>query len=131
MEKVKVAVIGASGYTGVELLRQLLMHPYVEISCVTSRQYEGRKLNEVFPRFLGASNADLCFTNPEVDEIVATGATTAFLALPHGVAATYASALVCRGVKVVDLSADFRISDPAVYEAVSYTHLTLPTTSRV
>jgi len=116
MEKVKVAVIGASGYTGIELLRQLLSHPLVEISCVTSRQYAGKRLDEVFPRFKGAGGASLCFTEPEVKAIAATGATSAFLALPHGVAAEYAAELVNAGLKVIDLSADFRISDPVVYE---------------
>ncbi len=113
---IKVAVVGASGYTGMELLRLLLMHPHAEICCVTSRQYAGQSLAKVFPRFKKAPGSELAFSLPEVEQIAATGAEVAFLALPHGVAAEFATGLLDLGLKVIDLSADFRISDPAVYE---------------
>ena len=116
MKQVKVAVIGASGYTGQELLRILLRHQGVELVCATSRQYAGQMLEDVFPRFRHVPGADLRFTDSDVPAVAATGAEVAFLALPHGVAAAYARGLVDAGVKVIDLSADFRISDPAVYE---------------
>jgi N-acetyl-gamma-glutamyl-phosphate reductase len=83
---------------------------------VTSRQEAGRALGEVFPRFRKAAGSDLTFIEPDPDAIAATGAQAAFLALPHGVAAEIARALVARGLRVIDLSADFRLRDAAVYE---------------
>ncbi len=116
MKKVKTAVVGASGYTGQELLRILLRHPGVELVCATSRQYAGQKLSDLFPRFRHVPGADLCFTDSDVAAIAATGAEAAFLALPHGVSVKYGRGLVEAGIRVVDLSADFRLNDPAVYE---------------
>jgi len=111
----KVAILGASGYTGLELLRLLFMHPHAEIVAITSRANAGKKVTEVFPRFSGHPDAELKFIEPEMDALVATGATLAFLALPHGTAAPYATELLKRGLKVIDLSADFRLDDPEVY----------------
>lgn len=116
MKQVQVAVVGASGYTGQELLRILLNHRGVKLVCATSRQYAGQPLWEVFPRFRQVPGSDLKFTDSDVDAIAATGAEVAFLALPHGVAASYARGLVDRGVRVIDLSADFRLDSPEVYE---------------
>lgn len=116
MNRVKTAIVGASGYSGMELLRLLLEHPGVELVAVTSRQEAGNPLATVFPRFAKAPGAELTFIAPDPDAIVAAGAKVAFLALPHGVAAEIARALLERGVKVLDLSADFRLRDPAVYE---------------
>jgi N-acetyl-gamma-glutamyl-phosphate reductase len=116
MKSVKTAIVGASGYSGMELLRLLLGHPGVELVAVTSRQEAGKALGEVFPRFRKAPGADLTFIEPDPDAIAATGARAAFLALPHGVAAEIARALLARGIKVIDLSADFRLRDAAVYE---------------
>jgi N-acetyl-gamma-glutamyl-phosphate reductase len=100
-----------------ELLRYLLLHPQVEIVAVTSRAQAGRRLIAEFPRFRGVGNADaLMFTTPEVDAIVKAGAGIAFLALPHGVSAEFAKPLLQAGVKVIDLSADFRLRDAAVYQ---------------
>jgi N-acetyl-gamma-glutamyl-phosphate reductase len=115
MNRVKTAIVGASGYSGMELLRLLLGHPGVELSAVTSRQEAGKSIAEVFPRFRKAPGAELRFIGPDADAIAATGAEAAFLALPHGVAAEIASALLARGLRVLDLSADFRLNDPAVY----------------
>jgi N-acetyl-gamma-glutamyl-phosphate reductase len=114
---IKVAVVGASGYSGAELIRLLLSHPNAELVCVTSRAESGRVLSEVFPRFRGVGVADtLAFTEPSVSAIAAAGAELAFLALPHGVASEFAGPLVDAGLKVIDLSADYRLRDPAVYE---------------
>jgi N-acetyl-gamma-glutamyl-phosphate reductase len=115
MKCIKVAIVGASGYTGMELLRVLLAHPQVELVAVTSRQEAGKSLGTVFPRFSGILGAALTFTEPDPAAIAATGAEAAFLALPHGVAAEIARALLDRGLRVIDLSADFRLHDPAVY----------------
>jgi N-acetyl-gamma-glutamyl-phosphate reductase len=117
MTPAKVAVLGASGYSGIELLRILLRHPGAELVCLTSRQNAGRSLSDVFPRFSKCGPAaSLTFINPDPDAIAASGADTAFLALPHGVAHEFAAALLARGLRVIDLSADFRLDDPAVYE---------------
>jgi N-acetyl-gamma-glutamyl-phosphate reductase len=99
-----------------ELLRILLTHPGVELVAVTSRAEVGKRIDTVFPRFSKAAGAELAFSEPDADAIAATGAEVAFLALPHGVAAEIARALLERGLKVVDLSADFRLRCPAVYE---------------
>ena len=115
--QIKTAVVGASGYTGSELLRLLIMHPQVDLVGVTSREHAGKALTEVFPRFNKAAAVDgLQFMMPEIDAIAATGAECVFLALPHGVAAEFAIPLLQRGLRVIDLSADFRLRDPAVYE---------------
>ena len=116
VNRIKTAIVGASGYTGMELLRLLLIHPGVELVAATSRQESGKSLASVFPRFGNAMGADLVFIAPDADAIAATGAQVAFLALPHGVAAEIARELLERGLKVIDLSADFRLHDAAVYE---------------
>jgi N-acetyl-gamma-glutamyl-phosphate reductase len=116
MKRIKTAIVGASGYSGMELLRLLLGHPGVELVAATSRQEAGKALAEVFPRFAKAAGASLKFIEPDPDEIAATGAQVAFLALPHGVAAEIARALLERGLRVIDLSADFRLRDAAVYQ---------------
>ena len=113
MDKVRVAIVGASGYSGEELLRLLLRHPFCEVACVTSRQYAGQPLGEVFPRF---ADSPLRFSAPDAAEI-AKIASVAFLDLPHGLADEFAAPLVKSGVKVIDISADFRLHNPAVYEA--------------
>jgi len=117
MSKTKVAIVGASGYSGEELVRLLLQHPAAEIVAVTSRQSAGKPLGEVFPRFRQLPAArDLAFSQSDPAGIVATGAEFAFLALPHGAAAEFAVPLLEAGLRVIDLSADFRLRDPAVYE---------------
>ena len=120
MKQVQVAVVGASGYTGQELLRILLNHRGVKLVCATSRQYAGQPLWEVFPRFRQVPGSGLKFTDSDVEAIAATGAEVAFLALPHGVAASYARGLVDRGVRVIDLSADFRLDSPEVMQEAVY-----------
>lgn len=116
MRRVKTAVVGASGYTGQELMRILLRHPGVELVCATSRQYAGQRVADLFPRFRHVPGADLVFTDSDAAAIAATGAEAAFLALPHGVSAAYGRALVEAGLRVIDLSADYRLNSPAVYE---------------
>src|SRR6478609_10249356 len=83
MNRIKTAIVGASGYTGMELLRLLLVHPGVELVAATSRQEAGKTLATVFPRFRKAAGAELAFIEPDPDAIAATGAQVAFLALPH------------------------------------------------
>jgi N-acetyl-gamma-glutamyl-phosphate reductase len=117
MKRIKTAVIGASGYSGIELLRILVRHPGAELVAVTSRQFAGKTLETVFPRFRACGpEALLEFIGPDMDAVAASGAEIAFLALPHGVASEFAIGLLARGLKVIDLSADFRLDDPAVYQ---------------
>lgn len=112
---VPVAVVGASGYSGEELVRLLLHHPGVELVAVTSRQQAGQTVAQVFPRFAGHPRArTLRFVEPDVAALAA-GARVVFLALPHGVAAEFAAPLLEAGCRVVDLSADFRLRSAAVY----------------
>lgn len=99
-----------------ELLRILLSHPAVELTAVTSRAEAGRRIDEVFPRFTKSGAAGLAFSQPDPDQIASSGAEVAFLALPHGVAAEIARALLERGIKVIDLSADFRLRSAEIYE---------------
>ena len=116
-QKTKVAVIGASGYSGAELLRRLLVHPGADLVCLTSRTYAGKSCADVFPRFAKVGNADnLKFINPQISAITDSGAEIAFLALPHGVASEFAVPLLEAGLKVIDLSADFRLNDAAIYK---------------
>lgn len=111
-----VAVIGATGYSGEELVRLLSRHPGVELVCLTSRQHAGATLETVYPRFQGSRYANLKFCSSEIKEIVASKAKYAFLALPHGLAAEFAKPLLEAGLRVIDLSADFRIKNIAIYE---------------
>lgn len=110
-----VAIVGASGYSGEELVRLLLSHPHAELTAVTSRQYAGQSLAQIHPRFANHPRARaLTFSEPTV-EALARQAHCVLLALPHGVAAEYAAPLLRQGCRVVDLSADFRLRDAAVY----------------
>ena len=111
-KKLKIAVVGASGYSGEELLRLLIPHPQAEIAIITSRQYEGCHVGEVFPRF---AETDLKFCAPNVN-MIAAAADVAILALPHGLASDFAVPLLENGLRVIDISADFRLTDPLVYE---------------
>jgi N-acetyl-gamma-glutamyl-phosphate reductase len=112
----KVAVIGGSGYVGEELVRLLLRHPYADLVAVTSRQFAGKTLAEIFPRLSHHQKAgDIRFgaSNPAQ---LAQVAQIIFLALPHGFAAEFAKPLLEAGTRIVDLSADFRINDPSIYK---------------
>ena len=116
-ERIKIAVVGASGYSGMELLRLLLQHPNVDIVAVTSRSLAGKSLAAEFPRVRSVGNADtLQFTAPDAQAIKGAGAQIAFLALPHGVSVEFARPLLDLGLKVIDLSADFRLRDAAIYK---------------
>src|SRR5437016_9447507 len=112
----KVAIIGASGYSGEELVRLLLSHSHAELTAVTSRQYAGQTVGQIFPRFANHPRAQsLRFTEPKA-ELLAKAAEIIFLALPHGVAAEFAVPLLQLGCHVIDLSADFRVKNAAVYK---------------
>lgn len=115
-EKKRVAIVGASGYSGEELARLLLAHPSAELAAVTSRQYAGQTLAQIFPRFGHLPKPkELYFTEPNAG-VLARQAQLIFLALPHGVAAEYAVPLLELGCQVIDLSADFRLRRADVYK---------------
>jgi N-acetyl-gamma-glutamyl-phosphate reductase len=109
----KVGIVGASGYTGVELARILSSHPEIELSVATSRQYAGKPLSEVFPNL--RKRVDLVCENLGPEELV-DRADFFFTAVPHKTAMDIVPQLLEAGKKVVDLSADFRIRDVTVYE---------------
>ena len=108
---IKVGIVGGTGYTGVELLRILATHPEVEVTCITSRSEAGMAVADMYTNLRGYY--DLTFTEPEVD--VLAGCDLVFFATPHGVAMRMAPELLARGVRVVDLSADFRLQDLDVW----------------
>src|SRR5213595_3819372 len=109
--RVPVAVLGATGYTGVELLRILARHPAVELAFLSSEQYRDRRAAEVYPFLTGVVDAPLRAPEPAA---VAAEAEVVFTALPHAAAAAVARDLLERGCRVIDLSADFRFRDAAV-----------------
>ncbi|MBD3777086.1 MAG: N-acetyl-gamma-glutamyl-phosphate reductase [Thiotrichales bacterium] len=111
MQKVRVGIVGGTGYTGVELLRLLAAHPQAEVVAITSRSEAGVKVADMFPNLRG--HYDLAFTEPSPD--VLKGCDVVFFATPHGVAMSMAEELVGAGVKVIDLAADFRINDLDVW----------------
>ncbi|MFQ5848880.1 MAG: N-acetyl-gamma-glutamyl-phosphate reductase [Candidatus Methylomirabilales bacterium] len=113
MGKRKVAVAGASGYTGAELLRLLARHPGVELVAATSESYSGKPVAAALPGLRGF--VDLSF-EPLDPERLASTAEIVFLALPHTTSAPPAASLLEAGCWIIDLSADFRLRDPDVYE---------------
>lgn len=115
MQSEKVAVVGASGYSGEELIRLLARHPGADLACVTSRQHAGRPLSAAHPRLAGGRFAHLKFAHSSAGEVIASGARIAFLALPHGLASEFARPLLEAGLRVIDLSADFRLRSAETY----------------
>ncbi len=111
----KVGIIGASGYTGQELVSILISHPRTELCAVTSRVHAGKPLSEVIPK-LGKLGHKLSFVSPNIEELVNSEIQLFFLALPHGTAIEYAIPLLEAGKKIIDLSADFRLKDPNIYK---------------
>ncbi len=112
--RLKVAVVGASGYGGGELLRILLHHPRVEVTAMTSRRHARKAISTAHPNL--AHFGDRLFTDDPLER-VAEGCDAAFFALPHGEAMTRVAPFVARDRILLDLSADFRLADPKVYEA--------------
>src|SRR5205085_9252261 len=115
-KKIPVAIVGASGYAGEDLVRLLLAHPAADLVAITSRQYAGQTLAQVFPKFAHHPRSkELRFSEPNA-EVLAKQAQVVFLALPHGVAAEYAVPLLQHGALVIDLSADFRLKSAEIYK---------------
>ena len=116
MQKVKAAIVGASGYSGEELVALLARHPQIEIVALTSRQSVGTTVAEIFPRMAASSIAGMKFVEPSADALAKSGASVVFLALPHGLAAEFTAPLRKAGIQVVDLSADFRLKSADIFE---------------
>jgi N-acetyl-gamma-glutamyl-phosphate reductase len=113
----KVAIIGASGYTGGELFRLLNAHSKAEVVCATSRQLAGKPVTMQHPQLTGFT--DLTFTNPDISSL---DVDVAFLAVPHTAAMSYAPGLVEKGIKVIDLSADYRLAKEVFEEVYGVPH---------
>ena len=109
----KVAIVGASGYTGGELVRLLYHHSSAEVTCVTSRSLAGTPLSEVHPHLRGFS--ELRFENPAPDAI---DADVAFLAVPHTAAMTIAGKLLSRGIKVVESQRQLPVTKGGLRESI-------------
>ncbi|BBP46809.1 N-acetyl-gamma-glutamyl-phosphate reductase [Thiosulfatimonas sediminis] len=111
MQKVKVGIVGGTGYTGVELLRILAAHPQAEVTMITSRSEEGVALADMYPNLRG--HYDLRFSVPDSAQLKTCD--IVFFATPHGVAMSMAAELTDAGVKIIDLAADFRIENLTVW----------------
>ena len=116
---INVGIAGASGYTGVELVKLISNHPGTRLRAVTSNSYKGQPFSDIFPSMRGFENLiceglDIDTLSQKIDVV--------FLALPHKVSMTHAPAFLENGVKVVDLSADYRFSDAAAYERAYQPH---------
>ncbi len=109
---INVGVVGGTGYTGVELLRLLVLHPEVVLREITSRSQAGEQVSDVFPNLRG--HVDQAFTEPSVDRLAECD--LVFFATPNGVAMRQAPELLARGVKVIDLAADFRLKSAREWE---------------
>ncbi|MEC8613233.1 MAG: N-acetyl-gamma-glutamyl-phosphate reductase, partial [Pseudomonadota bacterium] len=110
---IKVGIVGATGYAGVELIRLLLGHPHVAIQRLTSRAEAGVRVDHLFPSLRG--HIDLAFEDPGAVDFA--DCDLVFFATPHAVSMNTVPALLDRGIKIIDLSADFRLSDIGVWES--------------
>jgi N-acetyl-gamma-glutamyl-phosphate reductase len=119
---IRAAVVGGAGYTGIETVRLLMNHPEIEATAVTSTADAGRAVEEVYPALTGCG---LVFEHPD-DCAIAKNAELVFLAVPHTAALALAPAMMQAGLTVIDLSADFRLKDPAAYESWYGTAHTAP-----
>jgi N-acetyl-gamma-glutamyl-phosphate reductase len=109
---IKVGIVGGTGYTGVELLRLLAGHPNAELVAITSRSEKGKPVSALFPNLRGI--VDLAFTEPTVANLKQCD--VVFFATPHGVAQSLVPEILAAGIRVIDLSADFRIRDIDIWE---------------
>ncbi len=110
---IRVGILGASGYSALELIKILLRHPEVKITALTTRQTESPSVGEVHPSLAG--RLDLALENLSSSQ-VAELTDCVFCCLPHGASASAVAELLPAGKKVIDLSADYRLNDPAVYK---------------
>ena len=111
-KRIKVGIVGGTGYTGVELLRMLAQHPGVELAAITSRKEDGMPVAEMFPNLRG--HVKLAFSTPEKAPL--NRCDVVFCATPHGVAMSQAKELLSTGVRIIDLASDFRLKDIKTFE---------------
>ncbi|MFO7718357.1 MAG: N-acetyl-gamma-glutamyl-phosphate reductase [Desulfohalobium sp.] len=116
MARIPVGLVGVTGYAGMELVRLLAGHPELELVMATSRQHAGTPLGRLYPFVHGRPEADIVVQAPEAAAL-GRACRVVFLAVPHGAAMDLSAALIEAGSKVVDLSADFRLRDPQVYQS--------------
>jgi N-acetyl-gamma-glutamyl-phosphate reductase len=109
---IRIGIVGGTGYTGAELLRLLARHPQAQVAMLTSRQEAGRRADALYPHLRG--HTDAVFTAPDVEALAKCDAV--FFATPHGASMAMVPDLLQRGVRVIDLSADFRLRDAAVFK---------------
>lgn len=109
---IKVGIVGGTGYTGVELLRLLALHPQVQLVAITSRSESGMRVADMFPNLRG--KVDLTFSEP--DPKILGACDLVFFATPNGTAMKMVPELVKAGVRIIDLAADFRLRDPAEWQ---------------
>jgi N-acetyl-gamma-glutamyl-phosphate reductase len=112
MKKIKVGILGASSYTGLELLRMLSGHPYTEIAFISSQSHAGQRFCTVFPEMMGIFDGTFIAPDRTSEENI----DCIFSCLPHAVSASFLGPFIAKGVRVIDLSADFRITDADVYQ---------------
>ncbi len=115
MKRVQVGLVGVTGYTGMELLRLLSVHPQLIVTMVTSRSEAGKTVEEIHPFLAGSTLGKIEISQPDV-KALSKACELVFLAVPHGTAMGMAAELIAAGLKVVDLSADFRLKSANVYE---------------
>ena len=115
MTQIRAGLVGVTGYTGMELVRLLENHPIINLVAVTSRSDAGKKVRDIYPFMQGFATGDLVITMPEAATL-AKQCDVVFLAVPHGVAMGMAAEFRNEGVAIIDLSADFRLRDVAVFE---------------
>ncbi len=120
---IRVCVVGATGYAGVEVVRLVLAHPDMDLVMATDRKEAGTKLSAMYPSLAGSCELELVQPDPEA---IAAAADVAFLAVPHTASLSLTPQLLAAGVTVIDLSADYRLHDPAVYEQWYQTPHTSP-----
>ncbi|MBR5152470.1 MAG: N-acetyl-gamma-glutamyl-phosphate reductase [Clostridia bacterium] len=110
---IRAGVLGGTGYAGIEVVRLLIQHPETELCRIVSQSYAGKKISEVYPSLMGI--CDLECSALDADDIAAS-CDVVFTALPHGASKEVIPLLYEKGLRVIDLSGDFRYNDPAVYE---------------
>ncbi|MEE9212270.1 MAG: hypothetical protein V3U29_06415, partial [Phycisphaeraceae bacterium] len=118
---IRVAILGPTGYTGLHLIQLLAGHPDAQITYLASRREQLPDITQVFPQLLGRIDPEVAQCGPMDPQAIAAEADVAFLAMPHHAAMRYVPQLLDAGLRVIDLSADYRLADPALYERV-YEH---------
>ena len=111
MKSISIGILGATSYTGAQLLRLLAFHPHASVAFIASQSYAGKRLSEVFPEMLGI--CDQVLISPE--DASTQSVECLFSCLPHAVSAAACMPFIARGTKIIDLSADFRIKNVADY----------------